>query len=135
MSYDIGLFCFANGKTAPLPAAIISKAFAPYATPVDEDLWELSFPDGGGGEMSPVYETYQHFDFCITGASGGDIYGPIFEIMQQTHTLLWWSGCEDAMVTADPNIAAHLPPDFIGTHGTPALVRSVADIFDEIAKT
>ncbi len=68
------------------------------------------------------------------GASGEGIYGPLFEIMRQTHTLLWWSGCDDAMVTADPNIAAHLPPDFIAKYGKPALVRSVADIFEELAK-
>jgi hypothetical protein len=136
MSFDIGLICFENGDTAPLPAAIMIKAFAPNITPVDDgELWELSFPDGGGGEMDPLYDTDRHFDFCITGASGEDIYKPIFEIMRQTHTLLWWSGCDDAMVTADPDIAAHLPPDYIEQNGTPALVRSVDDIFDEIAKT
>jgi hypothetical protein len=135
MSYDIGLICFEKGETAPLPAAIMIKAFAPYVTPVDDELWQLSFPDGGGGDLNPLYESDQYFDFCITGASGTDIYGPLFEIMRQTHTLLWWSGCEDAMVTADPNIAAHLPPDFIETNGTPALVQSVSDILDEIAKT
>jgi hypothetical protein len=135
MSYDIGLICFEKGKKAPLPAAVMIKAFAPYVTPVDQDLWQLSFPDGGRGDMDPLYEGDRHCDFCITGASGGDIYGPIFEIMRQSHTLLWSHGCDDAMVTADPNIAAHLPPDFIKKYGTPALVRSVADIFDEIAKT
>jgi hypothetical protein len=135
MSYDIGLICFENGDTAPLPSSIMIRAFAPYVTPTDEDFWELTFPDGGGGEMGPLYESDRHFDFCIVGASGGDIYKPIFEIMRQTHTLLWWSGCDDAMVTADPNIAAHLTPDFIRKYGAPALVQSVEDIFTEIAKT
>jgi hypothetical protein len=45
--------------------------------------------------------------------------------MRQTHTLL----------TADPSIADHLPPDYIENYGVPPLVKSGADILAEIAKT
>jgi hypothetical protein len=134
MSFDLGLICFEKGKLASLPGAIVAKAFAPYATPLDEDTWELSFPDGGRGEVSPIYDTDQYSDFCITEASGADIYGPLLEIMRQSHTLLWWSDGSDAMVTADPNIEAHLPPDYIKQYGKPALVRSIADILEELMK-
>lgn len=145
MSFDIGLICFERGKMAPLPGRIIYRAFAPYVVNStegddedgyeDADEWRLSFPDGGGGEMEPAYEDDQYADLCITGASGRDIYRAVLEVMLQTHTLLWWHGGPDSMVTADPNIAAHLPPDFIAEHGKPTLVRCTDDILAALAKS
>jgi hypothetical protein len=62
------------------------------------------------------------------------LFDALYEIMRQTHTLMWWSGM-NTMITADETIADHLPPDFIEQYGIPPLVRSGADILAEIAKT
>jgi hypothetical protein len=131
MSNDIGLICFKDGNHFPLSRAILLEVLAPYAYQVDETLWRLSFPDGGGGDVGNLITEKESFDFCVVAASGGDIFGPIYEIMRQTHTLLWWSFVEQ-MVTADEDIADHLPPDYIEKYGVPPLVRSSADILAEI---
>ena len=62
------------------------------------------------------------------------LFDALYEIMRQTHTLMYWTGSRD-MITADPSIAEHLPPDYIEIYGMPALVHSGADILAEIAKT
>jgi hypothetical protein len=83
--------------------------------------------------MDPVVEG-QDGDVFIDHHSGLQLLDALYEIMSQTHTMLWWSGC-DKMITADENIAEHLPPDYIEQFGVPPLVRSGEDIAAEIAKT
>jgi hypothetical protein len=134
MSFDIGLICYEDGDFATLSPSIVLSALEPFIEETDDDFWVLSFPDGGAGEMEPVQEDDDAFDLCISGVSGTEVFDAIYEIMRQTHTLLWWSGGPD-MVTADNTIASHLPPDYGKEHGTPALVRSGADILAEIAKS
>jgi hypothetical protein len=133
MSFDIGLVCYNDGKLGTLSKAILRQALMPYAHQDDDGFWRLSFLDGGGGDldMDNLTNERQFFDFCVTHASGVDIYGAIYQIMRQTHTLLWWSFVEH-MVTADVNIVDHLPPDYIEKYGVPPLVRSSADILAEI---
>jgi hypothetical protein len=138
MSSDLGLFSFQNGAHGTLSSAVVLRALKPFIRPViDErypERWELVFPDGGGGNMGPVIEGEDHWDICINRPCGSDLFDAIYEIMSQTHTLLWWSGM-DNMITADESIADHLPADYIEQYGIPPLVRSGADILAEIAKT
>jgi hypothetical protein len=125
---------YQDGDYAPLPTDLVLQALGPYVKPLDEETWELSFPDGGGGEMNAIEPGSQAFDLCISDPSGDDLYAALFEIMRQTHTVLWWSGGL-VPVTADPSIAQHLPDDFEEEDGPPILVGSVEDILAEIAKT
>jgi hypothetical protein len=131
MSSDIGLVCYENGDFGALSAALVRQVLDPHVTSDDEEVSELSFPDGGGGEMEPIEEGEDGFDLCIGNASGEDLMNAMFEIMRQTHTVMWWSGGE-SQITADPHIADHLPPGFVEEHGEPVLVRSGADILAEI---
>jgi hypothetical protein len=134
MSSEMGLICFENGDHGTLSPTIVRQAFLPFAKDIGDNYWELSFPDGGGGFMGAIEEDDQAWDISISRGSGDDFFKALFEIMRQTHTLLWWDGC-DVMVTADESIMEHLPPDYIETYGVPPLVRSVEDIYAEIAKT
>ena len=133
MSSDLGLVCYHNGEVGELSAAILRRVLEPYVVSQDDDFWELSFPDGGGGNMEPLTDE-AGFDFCIGDPTGADLFDAIYEIMRQTHTLLWWTGGEQ-QVTADERIADHLPRGFVEDFDPPALVRSGADILAEIAKT
>jgi hypothetical protein len=95
--------------------------------------WVLEFPDGSGGYMDPVVEG-EHEDIMINRPHGEALFYALYEIMSQSHTMMWWSG-SDYMITADPTILEHLPPDYVENFGTPPLVKSGADILAEIAKT
>jgi hypothetical protein len=110
----------------------------PFIRPVIDSrfpvYWELAFPDGVGGEMSPIVEGEDENGLAIGHHSGFQLLDALYEIMRETHTLLYWSGC-DVMITADAAIADHLPHDYIELYGTPPLVRSGAEIAAEIAKT
>jgi hypothetical protein len=134
MSADLGLICFKDGEHATLSPTIVLRALKPFVRPVDDELWELSFPDGSGGNLNPVAEDDDHCDICINRPHGAQLFDALYEIMRQTHTLMWWTGVDD-LITADPSIADHLPPDYVETYGVPPLVRSGADILAEIAKT
>jgi hypothetical protein len=84
--------------------------------------------------MSPVIEGEDQSGLAIGHHCGQGLLDVLYEIMRQTHTLLYWSG-GDILITADESIADHLPPDYIENYGPPPLVRSGADIAAEIAKT
>ncbi len=133
MSDDMGLFCYQDGDFGVMPIGLVLKILGPFVKDRNADQWELSFPDGGGGNMMPVADR-SHPDIAINRPRGSDLYDAIYEIMRQTHTIMWWTGGPD-QITADENIADHLPPGFIEEYGRPALVRSGADILAEIAKT
>jgi hypothetical protein len=81
-------------------------------------FWELEFPDGGGGNLSPVVEGEDAWDICINRPCGTVLFDALYEIMRQTHTLMWLSGM-DNMITADETIADHLPSDYIEKYGVP----------------
>jgi len=134
MSSDLGLIPFKDGKEGPLSSALVLKVLKPFILPIDDENWELSFPDGSGGDMLPVLEDHDAFGICINRPHGAALFDALYEIMRQTHTLMYWTGSRD-MITADPSIAEHLPPDYIEIYGMPALVHSGADILAEIAKT
>jgi hypothetical protein len=115
MSSSIWVMSFKDGKEAnSIPSSIVLKALGPFIRPIIdprfEERWELVFPDGGGGDMDPVVEG-QDRDVFIDHHSGLQLLDALYEIMSQTHTMLWWSGC-DNLITADENIAEHLPPDY-----------------------
>jgi hypothetical protein len=138
MSDDLGLMSFKDGEPAnAISSELILKILGPFIRPIHDprydERWELVFPDGGGGEMGPVI-LGEDEDLSINRPSGGQLYDAIYEIMSQTHTLMFVTGMED-MITADPNIADHLPPDYIEEFGVPPLVHSGADIIAEILKT
>jgi hypothetical protein len=134
MSSDLGLVSFKDGAPGALSSALVLQVLKPFIRPVDDELWELEFPDGGGGNLSPVVEGEDAWDICINRPCGAALFDALYEIMRQTHTLMWWSGM-DTMITADEMIGDHLPPDYIEEYGVPQLVRSGADILAEIAKT
>jgi hypothetical protein len=138
MSSDLGLLPFQNGEPSTISSAIVLGVLKPFIRPVIDDrydeLWELVFPDGGSGYMSPIIEGKDENGLAINHHGGAQLLDAIYEIMRQTHTLLYWTGVDD-MVTADESIAEHLPHDYIEKYGTPPLVRSGADILAEIAKT
>ncbi len=138
MSSDIGLLCFEDGESAPLSSALVLRVLEPFIKVVKDprydEVWQLSFPDGGGADLPPIVVGEDNCDLAMGHACGADLYDCIYEIMRQTHTLFYWSG-SDTMITADPSIADHLPADYMEEYGAPALVRSGADILAEIAKT
>jgi hypothetical protein len=138
MSSDIGLLPFKDGKPSTISSALMLQVLKPFIRPIVDphypDRWELVFPDGGGGDMAPIIEGEDRNGLTIGHHCGGDLLDALYEIMRQTHTLLYWSGV-DNLVTADENISEHLPPNYIERFGTPPLVRSGADIAAEIAKT
>jgi hypothetical protein len=138
MSSDIGLLSFKDGEHSTLSSAVVLQVLKPFIRPIVDDRfgehWELVFPDGGGGEMSPIVEGEDKNGLAISHHSGFQLLDALYEIMRQTHTLLYWTGA-DNLITADESIADHLPPDYIPTYGPPPLVRSGADIAAEIAKT
>lgn len=134
MSSDLGLISFKDGEPGTLSSALVLQVLKPFIRPVDDELWELEFTDGSSGNLSPVVVGKDSWDICINRPCGGALFDALYEIMRQTHTLMWWSGM-NTMITADETIADHLPPDFIEQYGIPPLVRSGADILAEIAKT
>jgi len=138
MSSDIGLLPFKDGEPSTISSALVLQVLKPFIRPIVDprydERWELVFPDGGGGDMDPIVEGVDKNGLAIGHHSGGDLLDALYEIMRQTHTLLYWTGVDD-LVTADEAIADHLPPDYIENFGVPPLVRSGADIAAEIAKT
>ncbi len=138
MSSDLGLLSFKDGKDALISSSIVLEVFKPFIRPIIDirfpERWELVFPGGGGGNMMPVVEGDDSRGLAINRPCGTDLFDALYEIMRRTHTLLYWTGC-DYLITADKSIADHLPPDYIETYGVPPLVKSVADILAEIAKT
>jgi hypothetical protein len=134
MSADLGLLSFKDGEHGTLSSALVLEVLEPFVRPVDDELWELQFPDGSGGNLSPVVEGDDHWDICINRPHGAALFDALYEIMRQSHTVMWWSG-SDTMITADPAIADHLPANFIDEYGALPLVLSGADILAEIAKT
>jgi hypothetical protein len=137
MSSDIGLLPFKDGKPSTISSVLVLQVLKPFIRPIADtrygERWELVFPDGGG-DMEPIFEGVDRNGLTIGHHCGLDLLDALYEIMRQTHTLLYWSGVEN-LITADEAIADHLPPDYIETYGTPPLVRSGADIAAEIAKT
>jgi hypothetical protein len=138
MSSDIGLLPFKDGEPSTLSSALVLQVLKSFIRPVVDarygERWELVFPDGGDGDMEPIVEGADENGLAIGHHCGFDLLDALYEIMRQTHTLLYWSGV-DSLVTADEAIADHLPPDYIEKFGAPPLVRSGADIAAEIAKT
>jgi hypothetical protein len=136
MSSDLGLISFKDGKEAhAISSALLLRVLGPFVRPDtrESDRWVLEFPDGGGGDLEPIVEGEDQ-DLAIGHHCGAQLLDALYEIMRQTHTLMYWSGCDD-MITADEHIAEHLPPDYIEQFGVPPLVRSGADIGAEIEKT
>ena len=138
MSSDIGLLPFKGGKPSTLSSALVLQVLKPFIRPVADtrygERWELVFPDGGGGDMEPIIEGMDRNGLTIGHHCGLELLDALYEIMRQTHTLLYWSGVEN-LVTADAAIGDHLPSDYIEKFGAPPLMRSGADIAAEIAKT
>jgi len=116
-----------------MPADLVRRVLGPFVVDPSSDRWELAFPDGSGGDMMPVTDEPSP-GLCIDHYHGAGLLNAIYEIMRQTHSIMWWSGGPD-VITADEHIADHLPSGFIEQLGPPALVRSGADILAEIAKT
>jgi hypothetical protein len=138
MSSDIGLLPFLNGEPSTISSALLLRVLKPFIRPIVDDRydeqWELIFPGGRGGYISPIIEGEDCNGFAIDHHCGLELLDALYEIMRETHTLLYWSGCY-VLITADESIADHLPHDYIETYGAPPLVRSGADIAAEIAKT
>ena len=139
MSSDMGLLPFKDGESSTLSSALVLQVLKPFIramidAPYYGDRWKLVFPDGGGGDMDPIVEGVDENGLAIAHHCGQDLLDALYEIMRQSHTLLYWTGVDD-LITADESILDHLPPDYVEKFGIPPLVRSGADIAAEIAKT
>jgi hypothetical protein len=132
VSSDLGLIAFQDGEPGTFSSDIVLKVLRPFIQPIIDarfpKYWELAFPGGGGGNMEPMLEGTEKNGLAINRPCGTELFDALYEIMRQTHTLLYWTGM-DNMITADPSIADHLPPDYIENYGVPPLVKSGADIF------
>jgi hypothetical protein len=139
MSFDLGLMAFKDGEPGTLSSSLMLQVLQPFVQPIVDDRfpdkrWELVFPDGSGGNMMEIVEGEDGNGLVINRPHGTKLFDALYEIMRQTHTMMWWAGM-DNMITADETIADHLPSDYIEKYGVPPLVRSGADILAEIAKT
>jgi hypothetical protein len=132
MSFDLVLTCLKNGLPDNFPAIIVRQALTPFITNRHGDLCKLSFPDGGGGEMF-TDDDEETDGLMISGGSGRDIYDALFNILRQTHSVLFWSfgGC----VVADPSVIPDIPEGLIESLGQPTIVKSGADIVAAVEQT
>jgi hypothetical protein len=134
MSFDLELMSFKDGDPAMFPTHIVNRTLGPFVRSRDDDMCLLAFPDGGGGEMlADNGEEMETSGVSIGGASGTDIYNALYEILRQTHSVLFWSfgGC----VVADVSVIPDLPDGFTNELGEPIVVSSGADIAAAVAKT
>ena|ERR1700744_2087926 len=132
MSFDLVLMCLKNGLPDNFPATIVRGALDPFITFRDGDFCKLSFPDGGGGEMF-IDDEEETDGLTISGGSGGNLYDALYDILRQTHSVLFWSfgGC----VVADPSVVPDLPEGLIEDLGPPTTVKSGADIVAAVGLT
>jgi len=134
MSFDLELMSFKDGDPAMFPTHIVNEALGPFVLSRDDDMCLLAFPDGGRGEMlADNGEETETSGVSIGGASGSDIYNALYEILRQTHSVLFWSfgGC----VVADASVISDLPDGFTDDLGEPIVVGSGADIATAVAET
>jgi hypothetical protein len=134
MSFDLELMSFKDGDPAMFPTRIVNEALGPFVRSRDDGMCLLAFPDGGGGEMlADNGEEMETSGVSIGGASGTDIYNALYEILRQTHSVLFWSfgGC----VVADASAIPDLPDGFTDELGEPIVVGSGADIAAAVAET
>jgi hypothetical protein len=134
MSFDLELMSFKDGDPAMFPTRIVNEALGPFIRSRDDDMCLLAFPDGGGGEMlADDGEAMETSGISIGGASGTDIYNALYEILRQTHSVLFWSfgGC----VVADASVIPDLPDGFTDDLGEPVVVEDGADIAATVAET
>ncbi len=132
MSFDVMLMCLKDGLPDNFPSSIVRKALDPFISFRDGDFCRLSFPDGGSGEMF-TDEDEETNGVTINSPSGADIYDALYDILRQTHSVLFWSfgGC----VIADTSVIPDLTEGLTESLGEPVVVHSGADIVAEIAKT
>jgi hypothetical protein len=132
MSFDLVLTCLKDGLPDNFPATIVRQALDPFITSRDGDFCKLSFPDGGSGEMF-TDDDEETDGLMISRGSGRDLYDALFDILRQTHSVLFWSfgGC----VVADPSVIPDLPEGLIESLGPPTIVRNGADIVAAVEQT
>ena len=132
MSFDVILICLKNGTPDAFPSTIVRQALDRFISFRDGRFCKLSFPDGGGGEMFTDQEE-ETDGVMISSASGHQIYDALYEILRQTHSVLFWSfgGC----VIADESVVADCAEDMIESLGQPILVHSGAEIAAAIEST
>ena len=135
MSFDIELMSFKEGEPAEFPIHIVQDALGPFIRSRDKDgMCHLAFADGGGGEMlADDDEATETTGVSIGGASGADIYDALYEVLRQTHSVLFWSfgGC----VVANTSVIRDLPDGFMEELGEPTVVASGEEIANAVAET
>lgn len=132
MSFDVILTCLKDGLPDTFSSTIVHKALDRFVSFQDGSYRRLSFPDGGGGEMFSDQEE-ETDGVMISSASGHQVYDALYEILRQTHSVLFWSfgGC----VVADESVIADCPEGLIESLGRPIVVHSGAEIVAVVEST
>ncbi|MBA7931002.1 hypothetical protein HV127_06855 [Klebsiella sp. RHBSTW-00215] len=143
MSMDYWLQAFDHGEEGFLPLSIVEEAFGDALT--DKNIsrdkisrkilvsYHLKYP-----QQTEHYLSIEATDDTIpliselafVHAPGADAFWQsLVNILQATHTVLYWADTENALVIGQQETRQHLPPDMIETLGEPRVISSFEELW------
>ncbi|EDP9825581.1 hypothetical protein ACK1FJ_003418 [Salmonella enterica] len=145
MSMDYWLQAFDKGEEGFFPLSIVEEAFGDALTEKKIShsetagkilvSYNLKYP-----QQPEYYLSVWATDDAIPLASGLDFvhipgtdafWQSLVDILQATHTALYWADTENALVIGQQDTRQHLPPDMIETLGEPRLVTSFEQLWPQ----
>lgn len=133
MSFDIFVIRVENGHEAPIPRAILERAFGPFIEFREPAGWGLLFPDGGRPFLYIREGSTNHHFSINRPTSSPELWTALFEILRQTGSVLYWPG--GGSVVADEAVIPHLTPDIIKSLEPVMTARSPSEIADYIERS
>jgi hypothetical protein len=129
MSFDVDVTCFQNGEPANFPRTLLERVFGSIADRSNPEQWVLK-----GGSTLYVGEGDQICGFSVNRPPEYDEFWiAIMEILRQTPSVFYWPG--GGCVVANPEVAKHMPEDFIKALGAPEVVTDPSEILDIIMRS
>lgn len=143
MSFSIYVSTLNNDDKNTFDRAVVERAFRDITTDQTGGCWNLRSPDGRIASTTIFIKDKPK----ISGFSANrppsysgfpKFWNAMFEILSQTHTILFWpaaKGPHPRCCVADPALLPDLPSEWTNALGKPAIVSSGAEIEAAIALT
>ncbi len=141
LSAEIFLQCFRNKRLHYFPIDVVERVFADDIASRGEDedggadsLWRVHDRQGGRGVVRlrrAVDDESRITGLTLNGATGA-VFDRVFDIIKETHAVVYWPGGTRYVVADDIDLTTHLPDNFLDIFPARLAVRSGAEMEERI---
>jgi hypothetical protein len=135
VSLDIFISTLTDNEIEKFDRAVVERAFRGIAVDQTGNYWNLQTPQRERTSVTVSVDeeaTISAFSANRPPAyrSFPEFWNAMFEVLRETHTVLFWPACETVShcCVANPKMAAHVSGDIVAALGEPAFVSSGAEI-------